>query len=148
MPPKKVLQYQCDRCPSVWYADENKPEPPCTVEVKASFGDGAPLLAKFECLCPSCRKTVQTLITQISRTLQKVSSIRVAKKKGEGEKSVDKAPASSTESAKPTAPAAASAAAEVSIPSRQSQPSPVAPQHAAAVSSGKPPQVIADHPKR
>lgn len=82
MPPKKVLQYQCDRCPSVWYGEESKPEPPCTVEIKADFGDGGAVLhTKFECLCPSCRQTVHALVKQVSRTLQKMSAVRVAKKK-------------------------------------------------------------------
>lgn len=151
MPPKKVLQYQCDRCPSVWYADENKPEPPCSVNVKADFGDGGSVLTtKFECLCPSCRQTVHALIKQISKTLQKVSAIRVAKKKpdGAGDGAADKATASSADPTKPSTPVAAQspASTEASTPVRQT-PSVLAPA-AGAASSGKPPQVIASHPRK
>jgi len=151
MPPKKMLQYQCDRCPSVWYSEESKPEPPCAIEVKADFGDGGSALrAKFECLCPSCRQTVHALVKQISRTLQKASSIRVAKKKvnGVGAETADKASASSADPTKPSTPVASqiSALTEASTPVRQT-PSVPAPA-ATGAAAGKPPQVIAPHPKR
>jgi hypothetical protein len=153
MPPKKVLQYQCDRCPSLWYADENKPEPPCSIEIKADFGDsGQPIVAKFDCLCPSCRQTVYALARQISKTLQKVSAIRVAKKKKDDTKAetADKAVASSATPSMQTAPA-------VTPPSTNSETSPLArnqPSSApvvavvAVAAAGKPLPLVAGHPKR
>lgn len=148
MPPKKMLQYQCDRCPSVWYLEENKPESPCLVEVKADFGDsGAALHAKFECLCPSCRQAVHALIKQMSRTLQKVSAIRVAKKKPNGvsAETADKASASSADPTKPSTPAG-----PVQPPAVNAVAVPVeAPAHASkATAGGRPPQVIATHPRK
>jgi hypothetical protein len=150
MPPKKVLQYECDRCPSVWYADEGKPEPPCSVEIKADFGDsGAPVQAKFDCLCPSCKQTVYALAKQISKTLQKVSAIRVDKKKKDDSKAetADKAAASSATPPTQSTPAVTPqpVTSEASPPARN-QPSSAPVAAGAAV--GKPPPSAAAHPKR
>jgi hypothetical protein len=152
MPPKKVLQYKCDRCPSLWYAEENKPEPPCSIEIKADFGDGGAVLhTKFECLCASCRQTVHALTKQIARTLQKTSAIRVAKKKkvkdGATDESADK---DSTSSASPTTQSvpAPQTLAPPEASSSASRTQSVPAHTAVAAGVGKAPPVIAAHPRR
>lgn len=80
MPAKKVLQYKCDRCPRIWYEDENKPEVKLNLELAAEI-DGQLTAVKFECLCESCKKTVSALVTALKREPKKVSAERGARKK-------------------------------------------------------------------
>jgi len=156
MPPKRVLQYQCERCPATWYLSEAEAakEKPYSIEVKADFGDGsAPIQMTYTCLCASCKQTVATLLRQASRTLQKMSAVRVAKKKSDDAgKPADKGSPSSAD----TVPTKSSATAD-SLPPKSLvavHPAPPvvtlpAPAHSgAAASSGKVSQAAGNHPRQ
>jgi hypothetical protein len=82
MPAKKVLQYECDRCPNVWYVPESAKEQPA-VDIKLDINIPNLMATKvnYTCLCEGCLKTVMNLLGSVDKVSKKVSPNRKAKKK-------------------------------------------------------------------
>jgi hypothetical protein len=144
MPAKKVLQYECDRCPNVWYVPENaKEQPAVNIEIKMDLPGAAPVSLKFSCLCEGCAKTVAHLVDSAGKVTKKVSANRKAKKKVD--EATDKDSSSPAASTTTQMPAVA--------PVTQMKPTPpnvvsVPAVAAAGGAAGKPLPLASNHPKR
>lgn len=146
MPAKQVLQYECDRCPNVWYEPIGKePLPELAIDISINVPGENPTKMKFTCLCEGCLKTVTNLLVSIGKVTKKVSANRKAKKKDDAETASKDStpPAAPAETAKPSAAPAAGPALVSPAP----KPAVVSVPAAASVVSGKPLQPVVSRPK-
>lgn len=159
MAAKKVLQYECDRCPNVWYVPADaKEQPELDIQISVNLPGEAPTKMQFACLCEGCLKTVTNLLVSIGRVTKKVSANRKAKKKDELEAaSKDSSLPAATDTSKPSvAPVAAVASpgtssalvAHVATVVPVQKPSVVSVPAVGAASAGKAPPLVAVHPKK
>lgn len=156
MPAKKVLQYECDRCPNVWYVpEEAKEQPVHSVDIDVNIPNLMVAKVKYTCLCPGCVTTIVNSLSSISKVSKKVSANRKAKKKA-GAETADKelsSPAAPDTTASAAAPAVVSPALAKTEPPVAAvaplpKPSVISVPAVASGASGKAPQSAVVHPRK
>ena len=152
MPAKRVLQYECDSCPNVWYVPEDLvAQPKVDIEININVPGENPTKMKFECLCEGCLKTVTNLLVSVGKVSKKVSANRKAKKKDEPEtaskdSSSPAVPATTKPSTVP-APTPPAAAVQTASPPKPAV-SIVSVPAVASGAAGKAPPLAVAHPKK
>jgi hypothetical protein len=89
MPKQAVVQYECERCPAIWYAPNEDETAELILEFK--LPDEPVQAVRFSVLCPSCSEAVKSYVSQICKELQKTSSRRAKKEEAEAPSPVTRA---------------------------------------------------------
>lgn len=80
MPSKSVVQLTCERCPRVWYTENDKQTELHNHVVVTVAGLK---VVDYTVLCENCRKMVDEHVAAIGKTMKNHSPKRGARKKGE-----------------------------------------------------------------